>query len=98
MDTIKYKYFKYKNVVVNKIGKYLRKDTDSWIINESYIKNKGQWLYLYTAVDTNGALLDFYMSNKRNKREAKDFFDKRIKNGFRLNAIKNNNEENFEIF
>ncbi len=39
----------------------------SWRMDETYIKVKGQWVYLYRAVDKAGKTLDFMLSQRRNK-------------------------------
>ena len=62
-----------------KVKKYLKRSDDSHHIDETYIKIKGQWNYLYRAIDSNGNTLDWMLSVKRNKKAAKKFF-KRILN------------------
>jgi putative transposase len=52
----------------------------SWRMDETYIKVKGQWTYLYRAVDKYGKTLDFMLSKKRNEEAATDFFLKTIGN------------------
>ncbi|WP_142936357.1 DDE-type integrase/transposase/recombinase, partial [Bacillus sp. SRB_8] len=37
---------------------------------ETYIKVKGQWMYLYRAVDSEGNTIDFYLSKSRDKQAA----------------------------
>jgi putative transposase len=39
---------------------------------------KGEWHYLYRAVDKDGATIDFMLSKNRHKPAAKSFFDKAI--------------------
>ena len=46
----------------------------SWRMDETYIKVKGEWVYLYRAVDKLGKTLDFMLSRKRNKTAATRFF------------------------
>ena len=46
----------------------------SWYVDETYIKVKGKWCYLYRAVDRSGALIDCRLSKHRNMRAAKQFF------------------------
>ena len=46
----------------------------SWRMDESYIKVKGEWAYLYRAVDKLGKTLDFMLSKRRNKTVATKFF------------------------
>ncbi|WP_037317398.1 IS6 family transposase [Ruegeria halocynthiae] len=46
----------------------------SWRMDETYIKVKGEWVYLYRAVDKHGKTLDFMLSERRNKSAATKFF------------------------
>jgi transposase, IS6 family len=34
-------------------------------VDETYIRVKGKWVYLYRAVDSSGATIDFLLSAKR---------------------------------
>lgn len=43
-------------------------------MDETYIKVKGHWVYLYRAVDKFGKTLDFMLSERRNKPAAIKFF------------------------
>ncbi|MED4680889.1 IS6 family transposase, partial [Bacillus nitratireducens] len=45
-----------------RIRRYLKQINDSWRVDETYIKVKGQWMYLYRAVDSNGNTIDFCLS------------------------------------
>ncbi len=45
-------------------------------MDETYIKVKGQWVYLYRAFDKEGQTVDFMLSEKRNEPAARAFFDK----------------------
>ena len=45
--------------------KYKRKTGLSWRMDETYIKVKGEWHYLYRAVDKAGDTVDFMLSKKR---------------------------------
>jgi len=42
------------------------------------VKVKGQWMYLYRAVDSEGNTIDFYLSESRDKQTAKRFFKKAL--------------------
>ena len=55
-----------------------RKVGVSWRMDETYIKVKGAWKYLYRAVDKVGDTVDFMLSEKRDEAAAKAFFDKAI--------------------
>ena len=50
----------------------------SWRVDETYVKVKGRWTYLYRAVDKNGATIDFYLSATRNAKAAKRFLGKAL--------------------
>jgi transposase-like protein len=50
----------------------------SWRVDETYIKVKGQWKYLYRAVDKRGHMLDFYLSSAQNIQAAKRFLSKAL--------------------
>ena len=43
-------------------------------MDETYIKVKGKWMYLYRAVDKYGKTLDFLLSQRRDKAAARRFF------------------------
>ena len=46
----------------------------SWYVDETYIKVKGKWCYLYRAVDRSGRLVDCRLSDRRDMSAAKQFF------------------------
>ncbi len=48
-------------------------------MDETYIKVKGQWKYLYRAVDKAGDTIDFLLRAHRDKAAAKRYFEKSIK-------------------
>ncbi|EKN6394599.1 IS6 family transposase [Yersinia enterocolitica] len=50
-----------------------------WRMDETYIKIKGQWKYLYRAVDTAGQTIDFLLTAKRDAAAALRFFRKAIR-------------------
>jgi IS6 family transposase len=54
----------------------VKKSGSSYRIDETYIKIKGEWRYLYRAVDSQGNTLDWMLSVHRNKKAAKKFFKK----------------------
>ncbi len=60
--------------------KYARPTGSSWRVDETYIRVKGKWTYLYRAVDKQGQTVDFLLSEKRDMAAAKRFFIKAIKN------------------
>jgi putative transposase len=58
--------------------KHKRPVGKSWRMDESYIKVKGSWRYLYRAVDKAGNTIDFLFRAKRDKAAARRFFEKAI--------------------
>jgi putative transposase len=48
-------------------------------IDETYIKVKGQWRYLYRAVDKTGQTIDFLLTEERDEQAAKRFLTKAIR-------------------
>ena len=53
----------------------------SWRVDETYVRVKGHWKYLYRAVDKDGATLDFYLADRRNAKAAKRFLSAALKRG-----------------
>ena len=51
----------------------------SWRIDETYVKVRGRWAYLYRAHDKFGDTIDFYLSATRNTKAAKRFLGKALK-------------------
>ena len=51
----------------------------SWRVDETYVKVKGEWTYLYRALDKKGHTIDFYLSATRNTQAAKRFLGKALK-------------------
>ncbi|MNQ33143.1 hypothetical protein D3C85_465650 [compost metagenome] len=80
---------------------------ESWRLDETYIKVKGIWCYLYRAVDKLGNTADFLLTRKRQRMSARSFVIKAIDNncrprvinidkrGFNTAVIKVNNKRSF---
>lgn len=59
--------------------KYHKREVNSsWRMDETYLKIKGEDIYLYRAVDKFGDTVDFMVSRKRDKKAALSFFNKAI--------------------
>lgn len=52
---------------------------DSWRMDETYIKVKGKWHYLYRAIDSSSLTLDIWLRKKRDSQAAYGFFKRLIK-------------------
>jgi transposase-like protein len=57
---------------------HLKACNDSWRVDETYIKIKKRWMYLYRAVDSDGNTLEFLLSPTRDAESAKRFFVKAL--------------------
>lgn len=59
---------------------YLKRiNSQSWRVDETYVKVKGKWVYLYRAVNADGQTIDFYLSSTRDSCAAKRFLGKALK-------------------
>jgi transposase-like protein len=61
-----------------RVRPHLRVSNGSWRVDETYVKVKGCWTYLYRAVDSRGQTIDFLLSAKRDAAAAKRFFRKAL--------------------
>ena len=57
-------------------SRYARPVGNSWRVDETYLKIKGEWVYLYRAVDKVGRTVDFLLSRRRDIAAAKRFFSR----------------------
>ena len=60
-------------------NRFARMVGGSWRMDETYIRVKGEWMYLYRAVDKSGKTVDFYLSRRRDVNAAKAFLRKAMK-------------------
>ncbi|HHS8295677.1 TPA: IS6 family transposase, partial [Yersinia enterocolitica] len=58
--------------------RYKRPVSQKWHIDETYIKIKGQWRYLYRAIDSGGQTVDFLLTRQRDVKAARRFFKQAI--------------------
>lgn len=64
-----------------------RQVTRKWNLDETYTKVKGEWLYLYRAIDSNGDTVEFLFSKERDLEAAKRFIRKALARHGRLEKI-----------
>ena len=56
-----------------------RPRSTSWRVDETYVKVRGRWAYLYRAVDKHGDTIDFHLSPTRNVKAAKRLLNKALR-------------------
>jgi len=61
-----------------RIRPHLRLSNGSWRVDETYVRVKGRWAYLYRAVDSRGQTIVFLLSPKRDAAAAQLFFRKAL--------------------
>jgi len=61
-------------------NRFARPVGGSWRMDETYIRVKGQWMYLYRAADKAGKTVDFYLRRKRDVNAAKAFLRQALLN------------------
>jgi transposase-like protein len=69
---------------VKRWNRFTRPAGRSWRVDETYVKIKGRWTYLYRAVDSQGKTVDFLLRAKRDVAAAKAFFRRAFKSQGRL--------------
>jgi transposase-like protein len=69
----------YAPLLLEQFNRRKRHVTGKWHIDETYIKVRGQWRYLYRAIDSNGDTVEFWFSQRRNLTTAKRFLRKALK-------------------
>src|SRR3954467_7510256 len=60
--------------------RYARPVGGSWRRDETYVKVRGEWMYLYRAVDQVGQTVEFHLSRRRDRNAAKTFLRKAMRN------------------
>ncbi|MBM1173432.1 IS6 family transposase [Microvirga arabica] len=70
---------RYSPELLERFNRRKRPVTGRWHLDETYIKVRGCWMYLYRAIDSNGDTVEFWFSEKRNLTAAKRFLSKALK-------------------
>jgi len=71
---------KFSPLIAIEAHKRKRRTAESWRMDETYIKVRGEWMYLYRAVDRDGQTLDFMLSERRDTTAATKFFANALSN------------------
>jgi transposase-like protein len=61
-----------------RLRRHLKPTNKSWRVDETYVRVKGRWCYLYRAIDSKGATIDFLLSAFRDADAAKRLFRKAL--------------------
>ena len=69
---------KYAPELEKRCKPHLKQTNDSWRVDETYMKVKGEWLYLYRAVDSAGHPLEFLLSEHRDSQAARRFLTRAL--------------------
>jgi transposase-like protein len=69
----------YAPLLLEQFNRRKRAVTGKWHLDETYIKVRGRWMYLYRAIDSNGDTVEFWFSERRNLTAAKRFLRKALK-------------------
>ncbi len=69
---------RYAPELERRVRAQLKPTNDSWRVDETYIKVRGTWMYLYRAVDSAGQTLEFVLSPHRHAQAAEYFFRKAL--------------------
>jgi len=57
-----------------RLRRHLKPTNKSWRVDETYVRVQGRWCYLYRAIDSAGATIDFLLSALRDAEAAKRLF------------------------
>ncbi|MBE0392453.1 IS6 family transposase [Flavobacterium sp. PL002] len=105
--TIQRWVFKFAPLIESQIKKRKNRVGASWRMDETSIKLKGIWCYLYRAVDKLGNTVNFLLTKRRQRMSAQSFLIKAInkncrstvinidKSGFNISAIRVYNKRSF---
>lgn len=61
--------------------KHLRQASVDWHADETYIRASGKWHYLWRAIDANGQMVDFRLTERRDAKAVKAFLRMAIERG-----------------
>jgi transposase-like protein len=70
---------RYSPELLKRFNARKRAVTGKWHIDETYIKVRGRWTYLYRAIDSNGDTVEFWFSERRDLIAAKRLLRKALK-------------------
>jgi len=78
---------RYSPELLERFNHRKRPVTGKWHVDETYIKVRGRWMYLYRAIDSNSDTVEFWFSERRNLTAAKRFLRQALKRHGRPDRI-----------
>jgi transposase-like protein len=69
---------KFGPALSDEIRRHRKPVSTTWLVDETYVKIQGKWHYLYRGVDSNGQVLDCWLSRTRDLAAAEAFFRRTI--------------------
>ncbi|OAJ32910.1 hypothetical protein A0O36_02902 [Piscirickettsiaceae bacterium NZ-RLO1] len=67
----------YGSQIAKRLRPHFRQTCTSWRLDETLVKIKGRWYYLYRAIDKYGNTLDWMLSRQQNAKAAMRFFKRK---------------------
>lgn len=74
-------------MLLKRFNRRKRSVTRKWHVDETYVRVRGRWAYLYRAIDSAGDTVEFYFSEKRDLLAAKRFMRQALKRHGRPDRI-----------
>jgi transposase, IS6 family len=71
---------RYRPEVHRRLRGQVKRKLSTWHMDETFVRIAGRWEYLFRAVDGQGQTVDFYLSETRDRKAAKCFLKKALKN------------------
>ncbi|MDH7785489.1 putative transposase [Ochrobactrum sp. 19YEA23] len=65
-------------MLLERFNRKKRQVTRNWNLDETYVRVKGEWLYLYRAIDSSGNIVEFLLNRNRDLKAAKRFIRKAL--------------------
>ncbi|MFC1457397.1 IS6 family transposase [Microvirga arabica] len=78
---------RYSPELLERFNRRKRAVTRRWHVDETYIKVRGRWAYLYRAIDSDGDTVEFWLSERRSLAAAKRFLRKALSHHARPERI-----------
>ena len=77
----------YAPLLLEQFNRHKRAVSRKWHVDETYVKVRGRWMYLYRAIDSDSATIEFWFSERPNLTAAKRFLHMALKRHGRSERI-----------